>query len=220
MTNTGPRRETERKRRIREVLNSTFQGQAVLLDELRWAVIGHQFEEGINENSRRSLLNSFARTVREQLTDYEIQKIPISSEIPVGVVARAAVYRLKDIAALGRFLNAEDPCILCRYKTNFDVEEPRYEPRSRYVTPQHHAATFRFFEKRPSELTYDQIEDVPGTFIPATQTLSLIVPQQSTADWAPIANVPWTLFGYDTLSDLREIKGAIPLESVHRNRRK
>jgi hypothetical protein len=115
-------------------------------------------------------------------------------------------------------LIAEESCILCRYKTNLDVEEPRYEPWSRYVVPQHHAATFRFFDSRPAAVTYEQLEGVPGTFIPATQKLTLIVPRGRSADLAAIAEVPWKLFGYDDLNEWNEVKGADPLERVQRNR--
>ncbi len=124
---------------------------------------------------------------------------------------------MKDIVALQRFLIADEPCILCRYKTNFDVEEPRYEPWSRYVVPQHHAATFRFFESRPAAVIYEQLEEVPGTFIPATQELTLITPRGMSPDLAAIADVPWKLFGYDDLSDWREVEGVDPLERVQRN---
>jgi hypothetical protein len=211
-------RETNRKRLLREVLESTYQGQAVVLDEVRWNVMGRQIAESAHENARRSLLNSFARTVREQLTEHVIQKVPLSAKTPVGLVARAAVYRMRDGVILGRFLNGEDSCILCRYKTNLEVDEPRYEPWSRYVVPQHHAATFRFFESRPSKITYEQLENVPGTFIPATQKLTLIVPRGTTPDLASIAKVPWKLFGYEDLSDWNEVKGTDPLEKVQRNR--
>src|SRR5262249_29507723 len=211
-------RETVRKRVLREALESIYRGQAVLLDELRWNTIGQQIAERADENARRSLLNSFARTVREQLTEHVIQKVPLSAKTPVGLVARAAVYRMRDAAALGRFLIAEDSCILCRYKTNLEVDEPRYAPWSRYVVPQHHAATFRFFESRPTKITYDELEQVPGTFIPATQKLTLIVPRGITPDFAAIATVPWKLFGYDELHDWYEVSGTDPLEKVHRNR--
>jgi hypothetical protein len=115
-------------------------------------------------------------------------------------------------------LIAETSCILCRYKTNLDVVEPRYEPWSRYVVPQHHAATFRFFESRPAAVTYEQLEGVPGTFIPATQKLTLIVPRGMSPDLEAIAEVPWELFGYDDLRVWSEVKGTDPLERVQRNR--
>lgn len=125
---------------------------------------------------------------------------------------------MRDVAALRRFLNAENPCILCRYKTNLDVDEPRYKPWSRFVVPQHHAATFRFFESRPSKVTYEQLESVPGTFIPATHKLTLIVLRGIIPDLASIARVPWKLFGYEDLNDWNEVKVTDPLERVQRNR--
>jgi hypothetical protein len=53
---------------------------------------------------------------------------------------------------------------------------------------------------------------------PATQTLTLIVPQGTIPDLASIAAVPWKLFGYDDLSDWKEVSGTDPLETVRRNR--
>jgi hypothetical protein len=76
----------------------------------------------------------------------------------------------------------------------------------------------RFFESRPSAVTYEQLESVPGTFIPATHKLTLIVPRGKGPDLASIAKVPWNLFGYDDLSHWNEVKGTDPLETVQRNR--
>jgi len=144
-------RETNRKRLIRDVLESMYRGRAVLLDELRWAVMGPRLSRCLDENARRSVLNNFARTIREQVAEHLILKVPVSPNTPVGLIARAAVYRVRNVAALRRFLNAAESCILCRCKTNLEVEEPRYQSWSRYVAPQHHGATFRFFESRPSK---------------------------------------------------------------------
>jgi len=213
------KRQTNRKRRIREALETTFNGRAVLLDELRWTVMGPQFVSNIDDAARRSLMNSFARTVREQLPDYVIEKLRIARRTAVGIVARAAVYRMKDVDALRRFLTCTDACVLCRYKTNIDADEPHYEPLSRYVVARYHAATFRFFNRRPSKLTYEEVENTPGTYIPATQKLSLVVPRGKSAEMLSVAAVPWKLFGYDDLNDWHEVDGNDPLLLVHRDRR-
>lgn len=210
------RRDTPRKRHLREVLDSMYLGRPALLDELRWIVVGKQLAEALDESARRSIRNSFARTVREQLDDHVTQKVPVTPETPVGLIARAAVYRVSDLDFLPRFLNAQEACILCRYKTNFDVDETRYVP-SRYVIPHHHAATFRFFESRPAGITYEQLWSVPGVFIPTTQKLTLIVPEGATADLASVAVVPWQLFGYEELSAWSKVNGMDPLHRVHRN---
>ena len=211
-------RDTERKRHIREELDATYRGCAVLLDELRWHVLGPKLSNDLDDNARRSLLNSFARTVRQQLTQHSVKKISLSPETPIGLVARTAVYRMRNDVFLRRFLNSVEPCILCRYKTNFDVDSPRFKPRSRYVQPHHHAATFRFFVSRPSDVSYDELETAPGTFIPATQKLTLVLPDETPLDIPLIANVPWKLFRYDDLSDWKELHGTDPLETAKRNR--
>jgi hypothetical protein len=124
---------------------------------------------------------------------------------------------MKNVDILPRFLKSPEACILCRYQTNCDVDEPSWT--SRYVIPQHHAATFRFFEYRPEmEISYDLLRLRPGTFIPATHMLTLIVPRGTNADLASAAQVPWKLFGYEDLRDWFPCSETDPLESVHRNR--
>jgi len=173
----GTGRETRRKKCVRKLLEETYRGGPVILDELRWAALGTEIDAGNYAGSKmsRSWLNSFARTIREQFPDYTIHKVPIKANTPLGIVARTAVFRLADLAELRQFLAAEDPCILCRYKTDLPCIEPRY--RWRYVTPQHHAATFRFFDGLPAQLTYEEIDRIPGTFIPATQKISIVAPR-------------------------------------------
>jgi hypothetical protein len=212
-------RETCRKRVIRELLGSSFAGRAVLLDELRWAVFSAQRPDDDKSGSSitRSWLNSFARTIREQLpAEFRIEKIEINEATLVGVLARAALHRLKNVSWLRHFLKATEPTILCRYKTNMDIEEPRY--RSRYVTPQYHVATFRFFEQRPKSLSYEALNGIPGTLIPATQKLTVIVPRAMEVDLPQVAVVPWRLYGYHDLYDWYEVSATDRLDAVQRNR--
>lgn len=212
-------RETKRKRMLREVLSTAYEGQVVLLDELRWRIFESQRGDSDPTGTAitRSWLNSFARTVREQLpSGYRIEKVPIGQGTPVGLVARAAVYRLKDVSALRAFLQAKSACILCRWKTNLEVAEPRY--RQRYVTPHHHVATFRFFQKRPSKVTYGSLEATPGTLIPTTQKLTLIVPRGMQINSQSGVTVPWKLFRYDELSEWHEVAAGDPLSDVQRDR--
>jgi len=212
-------RNTWRKRQIRELLRSSFARRAVLLDELRWAVFSAQLPEDDNSgpNITRSWLNSFARTIREQLpAEFRIEKIEINKATLVGLVARTALYRLRSVAALRRFLRATEPSILCRYKTDLDVEDPRYQLR--YVTPQYHVATFRFFEQPPKSMSYDQLNGIPGTLIPATQKLTIVLPRAMEVDLARVAVVPWKLYGYHELNDWYEVSATDRLDAVHRDR--
>src|SRR5262245_44261708 len=119
MSDHAPRR-TWRKQRIEKLLATTFAGEAILLDELRWAVMPAAIEAERCDGGAvtRSWMNSFARTIREQFPDCTIQKIPINERTPVGIVVRAAVYRLADPATLRRFLGSLDACILCRFRTD------------------------------------------------------------------------------------------------------
>jgi hypothetical protein len=188
------------------------------LDELRWAVLGAEIDAGTYAGSRvtRIYLNSFARTIREQFSDYTIHKFPIDVDTPLGLVARTSVYRLRDLGELRRFLAAEDPCILCRYQTDVDVYEPRFTRR--YVTPRFYAASFRFFDGKPPRLTYEEIEEIPGTRIPTTQKLSIVAPTGAKVDLVSLAEIPWKLFGYFALDDWYRADWRKGLGYVERNR--
>jgi hypothetical protein len=211
------RRLTARKALIEKALADEYSGGPTILEELRWKVLvqqyGHSFVQMTDAKQK-----SFARTIREHLPGYAIQKTPITCDTPLGLVARAALYRLKSLDKLRRFIHGEDPSILCRYQTNMDVDEPRYW-RSRYATPNYHVATFRFFAKRPAGPSYEDIKLIPGTLIPATQKLSLIVPPGMNVEMRAVAAVPWKLFGYEKLSDWHEVDATDRLGAVERNRR-
>ena len=208
-------RETTRKRLLREVLELRAE-EGILLDEARWQVVGEKLTECQDSNERRSLLNSFSRTVREQLPpQFEVRKISISQETPVGLVARAAVYRQKDVSAIRGFLASRDACILCRYQTNLKASERHYH--ARYKTPHFHAATFRFFQRQLTEDTYCRLQEQPGTFIPTTQELTIIVARGSDAKLLEVANVSWKLLGDGGLDTWFDVDGSAPLLSVLRN---
>ncbi len=216
------RRQTSRKRRIRELIDSTYAGNAILLDELRWAVLDAESTatDSKDDEISRSWLNSFARTIREQFPEFVIEKIPINNATPLGLVARTALYRLKSPSELRGFLtNAEEPTILCRFQRKQDAShKARYHWR--YVIPHHHVATFRVFNEEPGKLNYDIINLYPGVLIPATQKLSLIVPPNTELDLPSIADVPWKLLGYDEdLNDRYEVAGTDSLSCVERDRR-
>jgi hypothetical protein len=62
------RRDTTRKRLIRDALDKDYSERAVLIDELRWKAFSVQLENKPNlpQEISRSFQNSFARTLREQ----------------------------------------------------------------------------------------------------------------------------------------------------------
>ena len=209
-------RNTKRKARLLEVLESRADA-GMLLDEARWLVEGERLAECRDDESRRSVYNSFARTVREQISGYVVEKIPVSPNTPIGLLARVAVFRIRDAGFLQHFLNVSSACILCRYKTNLDVDAPRYEPASQHVVPHFHAATFRFFDEQPSAVTYESLENTMGTFIPTTQKLTAIVREGGTLESSSVSRVPWRLFGSVSLDSWFDVSGTDPLRSVHRS---
>lgn len=212
------RRVTARKAIIEEFLARDYSGGPVLLEELRWIVLREQCGTGFVEmtDSKRK---SFTRTIRKHTPELTIHKFSIDDKTPVGLVARAAVYRQRSWDQLSQFLNGQDPCILCRFQSNVEVLYPRYRSWNRYVVPQYHAATFRFFSVYPTVLTYEEIQLIPGTFIPATQKLSLVVSPGTKVDLRSVATVPWKLFGYEKLEDWHQVAPTDGLWAVERNRR-
>jgi hypothetical protein len=210
-------RITQRKSLIERVFAEEYFGRPVLLEELRWKVLiqqyGATFVEITDANQR-----SFTRTMREQFPKYRIHKISIGSDTSVGLAARAAVYRVRNREQLDIFLHGMEPCILCRYRTNMSVDEPRYRSGNSYVTAHYHSASFRFFTERPTSLSYDEVTSIPGTFIPATHKLSLVVMPGTDVDMRAVAAVPWKLFGYEKLNDWHEVEATDSLEAVERNR--
>jgi hypothetical protein len=73
-------------------------------------------------------------------------------------------------------------------------------------------------EQRPIAISYEEIGQVPGTLIPATQNLSLFGPPGVEVDLRSLAVVPWRLFGHRELNDWFEVDAAAGLEVVKRNR--
>jgi len=214
---TVRQRTTKRKALIERIIADDYIGGPVLLEELRWKVLTQQYGPSFTEMTDAKQ-KSFARTIREHTPQLSIQKISIDGRMPVGLIARAAVYRQKKFDDLHCFLNGENPCVLCRYQTNVDVDEPRYDSGNRLRGPALSCATFRFFAERPTVLSYEEVQRVPGTFIPTTQKLSLVCPTGIVVDLGAVAAVPWKLFGYEALADWHEVDPLDQLSTVKRNR--
>jgi hypothetical protein len=210
-------RTTARKALIDQILREQYSGGPVLLEELRWKVLAQQYGPAFVEMTDAKQ-KSFARTIRDYFPIGRIRRIRIDANLPLGLIARAAVFRLKRRNELDAFLDGESPSILCRYRTNREVDEPRYHSGNRYVIPQYHAVTFRFFPKFPETASYDAVLCAPGTFIPATQKLLLITLPGSSPNTKSAAQVPWQLFGYQRLDQWYGVAPMDGLSSVTRNR--
>lgn len=210
-------RNTARKRHIREALEGDYADRPVLLEELRWAVrLRETGQQAIaNWMVTRSWQNSFARTIREQFPTHRVHKIPVNGETPIGIVARAALYRLKHASDLYAFLQGATPCILGCWVTNIQPDPPRY--RQRYATPHYYAARFRCFPTFPEEPSNLMIKNAPDVSIPGTHKLSLVVPPGTRVDLRPLANISWRLFGYRRANDWFEVRPADSLSKVERN---
>ena len=107
------RRNTKRKDIIRRLLSQRFEEQTDLLDELLWTTF---VEEKMSKNEDSSLLHrsyriSFLRTLRDHIPELIVHKrAPLHT--PIGIIARAAVFRIKHRRLVERFLSARDTCIV------------------------------------------------------------------------------------------------------------
>lgn len=179
---SSAQRETVRKYLIRSVLE---EAGPLLLEELRWRVLRREAEQrGARlQVLERSHLQSFARTAREH---FQIEKLPITDRTVVGLVARAALYRVREQARLDAFLGSAQPTVVCQYRKNFPVDEPRYTRR--YVTPQHHMLLFDFSSSDKAAVAF-------RIRIPATHELTLVSRPGDARSIRRLAAVRWRLLG-------------------------
>ncbi len=199
------RRQTKRKSAITDLLEE-IEGRPLLLDELRWRVLRADTNSPAKPLTR-SFLNSFARTVREQLTHHEVVKLPISETTPVGLLARMALFRVRDPEHVATFLATPDALMECWYTTSVKVETARYM-KNRWVTPYHHAVVVALFLS-PDPTT----SELARVFIPGTQAVSVVAKRGTRPPAESLSHVPWKLcrsqaYGRSpvwTTSPLREI---------------
>ena len=185
-------RTTIRKRIINHVLNELFQGGPVLLEELRWnALLIEHENKGLNLSvMSRSLRNSFARTIRDFIPQIKIQKLPRPDGLHIGIVSRAAVYRLSSWDAIQCFMRSDNPTVLtCRKGKEFSYLQ-------RIVICQ-------LFAEYP-QITYKLVQNIPkwdrtylvGRIVfPVSIPLTLITTRTVTAtDLKKVANVSWKIY--------------------------
>lgn len=106
-------RNTQRKDIIRYMLSHRFENKPVLLEELCWATFVEERERK-DQDSRllpRAYRNSFARTVREHMPELMLHKQHVLDS-PIGVIARAAVFRVRDQRLIEQFVSAKAPHIV------------------------------------------------------------------------------------------------------------
>lgn len=111
MHDMGNRRKTNRKILIQQVFSEEYDGNPVLLSELRWKV--HQREVRRSSTPMtRAYRNSFARTIRSHLPGVHIHKLLKPTSIPLGVATRAALFRLRRHNPVEDFLSCPDACAM------------------------------------------------------------------------------------------------------------
>lgn len=146
----GKFRETCRKRIIRDLLTVEFADGPVLLEELRWHTLVREATLSKKQHNEMTLsyLKSFARTIRDHLPDVVIHKIAKPQRMPIGIVARAAIFRIDHREALQGFLASPDRCIFLRFTNNRYWERSEREPRER---PALICELYKAFAKRNAE---------------------------------------------------------------------
>lgn len=112
------RRTSKRIRIIEQAIEEKFGGGPVLLEELRWhsALTEHRDKGLAFDLMTRSLRNSYARTIRDHIPALRIQKLPRPDALNVGIVTRAAVYRLASWNSILRFFNGKDATVFVKYQ--------------------------------------------------------------------------------------------------------
>lgn len=207
-------RSTPRKKLIETVLRERFRGRAVILEELRWSVYpdemaskGHPIGE-MSESYRKC----FNRTVRAYSIDFGVQNLRIDGSTPLGMLARAAVYRLKTTDQLAAFRGSPDPCIVCRWQASMIANRPRYRS---YATPHFHAAQFWLFERRPEETSYEVLDAAPWkVLIPTTCRLAIVTRRRAELDLLDVCECPWMLLGYYGPKEWGEVDATDPLGCI------
>ena len=177
-------RKTYRKELIERMLTD----KPILLEELRWRVLIEEYKEkGTTFNQMgESHLESFARTVRNHMPGLRIYKLPRPDHIQPGIVARAAVYRIREREKLDSFLRAEQGWICWNYA---DRQE------SGRVT----VGCFLLAEK-PGYLDSEvnirrQRGLISYSLFPVTAPLSLVARRAPlTQDLNELASIPWPLY--------------------------
>jgi hypothetical protein len=109
-------RNTLRKGIITEVWAEVFGEGPVLLDELRWAVFSKELRErgASSDEMPRAYKVSFVRTIRNHMPGRVLHSLPRPDRLPTGLVARAAVYRIRRSPDLVRFTRSPDAYICFR----------------------------------------------------------------------------------------------------------
>lgn len=115
-------RKTLRKRLVMECFKIQSHKQIFLLEELRWLVMLREYQAKRLPIDRMHLsyMKSFTRTIREHMPDLTINKIVRPDETYSGIIARAALYRLKRWQDIESFLNADNPCMFCKFQSKYD----------------------------------------------------------------------------------------------------
>lgn len=112
-------RNTLRKRILHRVYVDVFDGKPALIDEMRWRVLSEEFVTTGRDLQEMGIghLKSFCRTLRSHSPQFAIHRIGSPHRIPSGILARAAVYRLKTRGILAEFLESPSPTVCFRLNT-------------------------------------------------------------------------------------------------------
>lgn len=121
------RYRTKRKVIVRKSLRATVTGFA-LLEELRWYTLR---QESNAVRMTKSYASSFARTIRESVSELVRHKIEIPY-VRAGLLARAALYRVDDWRIIETFLNSDQASATCMLSAH-DKEYDYWPPNLMYI---------------------------------------------------------------------------------------
>jgi len=182
-------RKTVRKRLIMESFEIQSHKQVFLLEELRWMVMLREYQAKSlpPATMHLSYMKSFTRTIREHMPDLTIYKIIRPDETYSGIIARAALYRLKRWEEIETFLNADNPCMICKFQSKFD-ESGRNRMSEIRV---------ELYTSCPKDHSFNERKNywLDIKLFPTSSPLSIIARKNVTLeDLNYLSDVPWEIF--------------------------
>jgi hypothetical protein len=173
-------RKTHRKALIEKVIAEQFANKPVLLEELRWQVLLQEYDaKGVPfDEMTVSNMKSFARTIREHMPSVGIHKLRRPDLLPVGILARAAVFRIRRQALLREVLNSKGLCVYC------SIHQEKVTNRRALV------GCFLCVDGQ------DRKYSSASAFFPTTVPLTIVGPLPSVSDLFVLASlaVNWNMF--------------------------
>lgn len=182
----GDHRNSSRKQIIERLFATSSLCFPVLLDEVlsAWLLLEGQLQDRPPRKATRSIQVSFARTIRDHMPSIHLAKSARVDRLHLGIVSRAAVFRIKDHAERGRFLESSTSCMLVSVRTSADTQSGR--PRLLCEPCE------RFPLDATGEWDYGPCSHCQ---MPYSSPLTVLTHEDTTVDWSVLSRTaPWPIY--------------------------